>query len=137
MKDCSEYFVRGVRKDGKVYFYLEDGTPGDIKDLVRDIHFNHFSSSVPCDWIYEQVYRIFDMFKERDFDLDDVLHDLECDTYNSDLIEWLHNSYASSFCNEAMEENNYTNIFDVLRAANRSAKEAIVFAVDGFLKERE
>ena len=137
MKNYSEYFVRGKRQDGKEYVYCVDATPEKLRDLIRDIHFNSFDGCFPNDWIYENIYEAFEMFEERDFDIGKVLCDLTHDPYPWHLVEWLHNSFASEFCNDVTDNDSSLSIFQILETANCKAKESIVFAVDRFLKERE
>jgi hypothetical protein len=131
--DYTSYFTESERLDGKKFVKLTKGTPEKVKDLVMKIHMEHFDC-LPDDWIYRTISEAFSDLQNDS--LENIT--IEANPYYTDLWEWLGNSYAKGFCNEALQEGitDQKDIYNIIGCGQYMAKELIYHAVDEFL-ERE
>lgn len=135
-KDFIQYFTRGTRTDGKSFYKCVDACPEELRDLIRHIHTEYFGC-LPNDWIYGVIHEAF--LDLKDMDVDDVT--IDSDPYNSELYNWMGESFADKYCAKAMQEGLYCpdsdgfSIYGLIGWAQWYAKTEIYHAVNEFINE--
>ncbi len=133
MKNYSEYFETRKRND-KNFVCCKDEVPQELKDLIRDIHMNHFSGALPNDWIYRVIMEAFEELETEK--LDDI--SIEADCYYGQLYEWFGNPYAHEYCNEAIEcDSPAKDIYAIISLAQYLSKRNIYESVNQFMEGKE
>ncbi len=123
--------------DNKPRTICRDDCPQEVRDLIMNIHFDHFFGCLPNDWIYTTIAEAF-----SDLENDPIENiTIQADIWNSDLTEWLNDNcgaFSQAYCNEVMEDApGYDNIINILSDAQHRAKERIYYSVSDFLTEEK
>lgn len=128
----SNYFETKKRQNGDKFFCLKENSPQKLKDLIKDIHFNHFYDCLPNDWIYETIYNAFE-----ELELNTIENiNIETDVYFSDLCDWLSkNSFSKIYCDEAIENELCDhNLESIISRGLYEAKYIVYYVVNKFLR---
>lgn len=134
-----KYFTRKNRDDFTEFYLMIDGTPQHLRDFVQEVHFTgNFDKCLPNDWIYGQIHSAFSNLPDDKRDIEDIISELECDPYYSDLQDWLKEPYASCFIEEANDEGLCTkDIHNQIGWGQMLAMGQIYRAVHEFLEENK
>lgn len=136
-KQYSQYFTSAKRVDTDKHFIkCKDEAPEELRDFIREVHFEYFEKCLPNDWIYQTILEAFENLEENN--IDDL--NIEPDCYYSELYEWLGNPFAHGFCNEGLlllDGCNAPDIYQVIGQGQALAKEEIYRAVNEFLSDQE
>src|SRR5689334_2352080 len=83
----SKAFQTKKRNDGNEFVSLKDGSPSWMTDVVRAAH----GDKLPDDTVYAFIGKAADAIADADEDADpqDVISEIEPDSYTSDLTAWL------------------------------------------------
>ncbi len=127
----TKYFKRGQRAATEtVYYFLADNAPDHLENLVSEIHDLAVFDCLPNDWIY---WTIKEAIGELENDsLEDI--NIEADSYESELMEWLQNRFAKEFCTEALTYGEFKDFTDLVSQAQRDAKSVIYGFVSEYLE---
>ena len=130
----TDYFCLKNRENSNIVC-LNQNAPQELKDLVKDIHFDHFDRALPNDWIYSIIGEAFDALANDS--IEDIT--VEADMHYHDLLAWLQNSFAADYCDEVREDgltNLETTFYEMVGMAQYMAKRRIYEAVDAFINEQ-
>lgn len=123
--------ARWFRKDDQTdRFFLKDGAPCWIADLVHKAHGNY----LPDDYRYRFTYEALDALSTCE-DPGDV--SMEPDVYTNQLTGWLHsNANRIYYLNAALQEfGPFNEGFDLLSAAQLLEKDEVLSIVRQYLED--
>ena len=135
----SDYFEAKTRVNGEGFICLKDDAPNELRQLMLDIHVDHFFGALPNDWIYSIIFEAFEVLQDLDLEKDE--YPIESDIWNTDLFKWLcdyGNSFAAEYCNQFIADfvgNPEAHITTIISQGQYGAKFNIYHSVAEFLKE--
>ncbi len=98
------YFELGKREDGSVYYYIKDGAPETVYDMVIRAH----DGMLPDDYKHKFIVQALEMIADYNGEyenIEDLAYDIEADYYYGDLLDWLQsNTTRIYYVDEAVSE---------------------------------
>lgn len=95
------YFKLIRCNENEEIYTLEDNTPPELRNLVREAH----GDFLPDDFRYKTILDALYAFADCELNQDLYEIQLEPDIYNHDLLKWLSsNLRRASYCDEAIAE---------------------------------
>jgi len=116
------------RPDGTEYYCLKGGSPGWMREVIRQAHNGR---RLPNDTIYEVIADVAAVlaYSDPDADIDELRHaiaEIEPDVFTHDLTAWLHDDVNNvSYLTGALEEGGIKDGFDLLSRAQYLFKQEI------------
>lgn len=137
--EAAQWMERATRDDGTEYRRFKDGHPEWLQDLAYAAHDN--GDIWADDWRYEFIEEALDALTDADPDADpeEVLYEIEPDTYTSSLTRWLDSRNSRVYyLTEVLEEFGSEGMdgFQLLALAQRQEKQETASQVLAFIMER-
>lgn len=132
--DYSKYFITKKRGDND-FIALSDDAPRELKQLIQDIHFDHFDGCLPNDWIYQITMHAFDDYDNYE-DKEDFVNQVEADVYYHDLKRWMQEPFSFQWIDYCLDcFGAPLDACNMVQGAQLEAKRTIYQAVVNFMEE--
>ncbi len=129
--DYTQYFQTKTRvQSGDKFVCLTGNAPEQLKDFIRQVHFDCFDGCLPNDWIYRTIEEAFEALNNDPIENCTI----EADIYDSELIQWLQEPFAKCFCNSFGCEVN--DIVEKIRCGQVEAMKEVYIACNQFIQSQ-
>lgn len=138
-QEVLKQFQTKTRDEGQSFVSLKDDHPEWMQDLCREAHGDMLPDDNRYEMIQEALQAIAD--SDEDADLSDVMHEIEADFRNADLLAWVSSSLSrAGYVNEAVEQgyadvSNF-DLFRTLQAGQIMEKNEVFASIQNSLEER-